>query len=380
MIDLLALEEANLLHARRHARRNQWWSQVISCMQGLRSLYEYQGRAAEWARLVEEIRPDYCTDDDQPISGREDDYCLMMDYRVNLVQEYERDFVKAAALQEKLAGLLRLQAALVLALPPDAPLDNTQRHRLQTLGVCISTLGRILGEQGNAACLEAYQESLKIFRRIGDKPSQGIIEWNLGNAYKDLSSIYDLDAAEAAFHRSLNLQAANDALGRSRCIRQIGMVHYYRFLAANNRQDAPELQLLHARAAEEQLLQALQICPKGAFADLAPVHNTLANLYTAVGQFESARDHYELDARYEEKVGNHFGAGQTRFNIAVMYARAAGREEQPSPQRAFMLRARAYAEAALRDFQQYQGRAAADEAKSQNLIDLINQALAELPQ
>jgi len=31
------------------------------CMQGLRVLYEYQGRTAEWARLVEEIRHDYCT-------------------------------------------------------------------------------------------------------------------------------------------------------------------------------------------------------------------------------------------------------------------------------------------------------------------------------
>ncbi len=35
VIGLLSLEEANLLHARRLARRNQWWSPAISCMQGL---------------------------------------------------------------------------------------------------------------------------------------------------------------------------------------------------------------------------------------------------------------------------------------------------------------------------------------------------------
>lgn len=379
-IDLLELEEANLLHARRLARRNQWWSPLIICMQGLSSLYDYHGRMAEWAKLVEEIRPEYCTDDDQPIPGREDEYSVVMDYRVNLEQDYKRDFVKATALQEKVAALLRRQAAPVLALPPDAPLDNVQRHRLRTLGVCVSTLGRILREQGNAACLEAYQESLTIFRRIGDKPSQAITEWNLGNAYKDLTPIYDLDAAEAAFQRSLDLHAASDALGRSKCIRQIGMVHVYRFLAVRNRQEEPELQLRHARAAEEQLLQALQICPKDAYADLAPVHNTLANLYAAVGQFESARDHYELDAKYEEKVGNHFGAGQTRANMAIMYVRVAEQEEQPSQQRAILLRARAYAEAALRDYQNYQGRAAAEEAKAQNLLNYINQAIAGLPQ
>ncbi len=43
VIGFLELEEANLLHARRIARRNQWWSPVTSCMQGLYVLYDYQG-------------------------------------------------------------------------------------------------------------------------------------------------------------------------------------------------------------------------------------------------------------------------------------------------------------------------------------------------
>ena len=44
VIGPLALEEANLLHARRAARRHGWWGRVTSAMQGLRVLYEYQGR------------------------------------------------------------------------------------------------------------------------------------------------------------------------------------------------------------------------------------------------------------------------------------------------------------------------------------------------
>jgi len=43
-----------------------------------------------------------------------------------------------------------------------------------------------------------------------------------------------------------------------------------------------------------------------------------------------------------------------------------------------LLRAQAYAEAALRDFKTYQGRAAADEANAQQLIAAIEQALAAL--
>ena len=44
VIAALAAEEANLLHARRLARQNGWWSPVTSTMQGLRNLYDHTGR------------------------------------------------------------------------------------------------------------------------------------------------------------------------------------------------------------------------------------------------------------------------------------------------------------------------------------------------
>ena len=124
----------------------------------------------------------------------------------------------------------------------------------------------------------------------------------------------------------------------------------------------------------------MRLCPKDALTDLAPMHLQLGNLYQEVGRLDSAREHYEQSAQYEGRAGHYFGAGRTRFNMAVMYARASEREDQLSQQRASLLRARAYAEAALRDFQQYQGRAAADEANAQRLLDAINQDLASLPQ
>lgn len=113
--------------------------------------------------------------------------------------------------------------------------------------------------------------------------------------------------------------------------------------------------------------------------DLAPIHNALGALYAEVGQVDNAREHFEQCAQYEEKTDNHFGAGRTRFNMAVIYAQAAEREDQPSQQRASLLRARAYAEAALRDYQHFQGRAVQEEAMTQGLLDDINQALVKLP-
>jgi hypothetical protein len=53
----------------------------------------------------------------------------------------------------------------------------------------------------------------------------------------------------------------------------------------------------------------------------------------------------------------------------------AGREAAPARRRDLLRRAAAYAQASLRDFQHYQGRAAADEANAQRLIEAIARAL-----
>ena len=274
----------------------------------------------------------------------------------------------------------RRQAAASLALPRRAPLNDEQRYRLRTLGVSVFMLGAILQDQGNAECLRPYQESLELDQRIGDKAAQAVDEFNLGHAYKDVPGIRDLAAAEAAYQRSLDLRDPNDVLGRSKCIKQIGMVHHERFRDARQRNEPVETLLRHAQAAQKQYLEVLRLYPKDALTDLAPLHNQLGNLYSDVGQLDNAREHFEQAAQYFEKAGNRLHAGQTRFNMALMYVRAAGSENQLSQQRASVLRAQAYAGAALRDYQHYQGRAAKDEAKAQGLLDRIDQALAKLPQ
>jgi hypothetical protein len=105
------------------------------------------------------------------------------------------------------------------------------------------------------------------------------------------------------------------------------------------------------------------------------MHSELGDLYQEVGQIEPAREHYERAAQYFEQTGNHYHAGFTRYNLALMYRDAAGRERTPARRRDLLLRAAAYAQASLRDFQHYQGRAAADEADAQGLIDAIARAL-----
>src|SRR5262249_2420488 len=162
----------------------------------------------------------------QPIPGREGRYSVVMDYRVRLARDHERELSKAARLQEKVVLLDRQRAGSVTSLPQDVPLDGEQRHLLRTLGVSLFALGQVCLQQDDAACLALYKESLAIDERIGDKSSQAADYLSLGTAYKDIGAIRDLDAAEAAYQRSLELRNPNDALGHCICIKQIGMVHH----------------------------------------------------------------------------------------------------------------------------------------------------------
>jgi len=230
-------------------------------------------------------------------------------------------------------------------------------------------------EQGSPDCVAAYEETVRHDQRIGDTAAEAIAHFNLGHAYKDLPAIRDLDAAEAAYQNALKLYATEDKLNQSGAIQQIGMVHHERFNDARQ-QNAPQAtQLAHVQTAERHYQQALALCPPTAIGDLGPMHNQLGNLYDDVGQTERAREHYEKAADYLERSGNRYGAGQVRYNLAVMYRDAAGREESAARQQDLLRRALAYAQAALRDYQFFEGRAGDMEELAQALIDLIGAAL-----
>ena len=79
---------------------------------------------------------------------------------------------------------------------------------------------------------------------------------------------------------------------------------------------------------------------------------------------------------YARQTGDRYVAMQTRFNLALTYLGAAEREASKPRQRDLLLRAQAFAEATLRQFQQDQSRAASDEAKVQRLHAAIAQAPA----
>ena len=374
IIQILALEEANLLHARCIARRHGWLRCVISAMQGLQVLYDYQGRLAEWSRLVAEITPAFCTPDDAPILGREEQFSLVMGYRVHLSRHLDRDFSRAATLQEKCVAWDRQQADSILSLPSSANLSPNQRNRIRTLGASVFALGQILMDQGNPECVAAYEETIRYTQRIRDTSIEAAVYFNLGLAYKNILAIRDLASAEAFCLKSLAEWAKNDFLNHSKTIAQIGMVYHDRFKESSQHCEQAKTVLKHFKEAELRYHQALAICPPIA---LGQIYGQLGNLYNDVEQPELAREYYEKSIRFFEQTGDQYHAGGTRFNMANMYNRAAEKEPAQTRRCDLFRRAQAYAKAALRDFQnpKYQGRLATEESKSQQLLSDIAQAL-----
>jgi tetratricopeptide (TPR) repeat protein len=404
VIDALDAEEANLLHVRELARAGGWWDAVIRAMQGIRVLYDLTGRRAEWARLVAEVVPDFVDPaTDGPLPGREAEWGLVTEYRVRLARE-DLDLEEAERLQRLRVEWNRRAAEAVVhrlaegrpgveheaARPPvsdQAPADRpdlpvpplvvklrslgspelsgSDRNQLRSLAVSLEELGHSQRERGESACVAAYTEALAVAHEIRDRQAAAICTFNLGSAFMVLPELRDLDHAESWYRRSLELHDKGDGLGRGKCIHQLGTVALERFEIAREARAPQERLLALLNEAARHYFQALELLPGNGIDDLAVTHNQLGETFQRAGYLDRAAEHYTKAIHFREAQGNRFGAGRTRYNVALTLARA-GRFAD----------AREYARAALRDFESYGARAAADLEDTRRLLAQIEEHLA----
>jgi tetratricopeptide (TPR) repeat protein len=363
LVILLNLEEANLLYARQLAQTNGWWLALMKTVQGLRTLYEHTGRRLEWARLVEEIIPhfvDPATDGSLP--GREEEWALLTEYRVELAREGQQ-WTEAERLHRARMEWARQQASSALAAPLEA-LDSTQRKTIRTLSGLFHELGQILREQGRSECVAAYEKAFTLLKRIGEKAGAAVCALNLGHAYTQIPTIRNLEKAEQWYQRSLELRDRQDRLGRSKCLTELGRVAHERFQQAQTTREPEEELRQHLNEALHCSAQALNLLPQNAVKDLAVAHNQIGNICRSAGDLDRAFLNYRETIRYEEAQGNLYGAANTRFNIALVLAQASRFDE-----------ALLYAQAALCNFKTFGDRAAADIQDTEQLIRLIEQSL-----
>ena len=363
VIAALTAEEANLLHARQLARTNGWWGRVISTMQGLRPFYDQTGRRADWARLVEEMVPDFVDPDiDGPLPGMEGNWSVFSQYRVHLAEE-ARQWEEAERLQSISVEWDRQRAAPALDLPPET-LDDEQRNVIRSLAVSLNELGAIERKLGQLRCVKSYEESLSLKEKIGERTGAAISAFNLGHAYMKLPAIRDLAKAEDWYRRSLELCDEGDRLGRSKVVDQIGIVIHERFQEAKEAGASDEQLLEYANEAIHSYQLSLELTPPDAVDSIALSHQHLGSIYDDVGHLDRALPHHREAIRYFERSGNLYAAATTRFNVAVALANV-GR----------FVEALEYADAALRNYQTFGDRAAEDIKKTQVLTAIIKEKL-----
>jgi tetratricopeptide (TPR) repeat protein len=357
----LGTEEANLRNGLTVALASELWRAAVGCLQGLNSLYGRTGRQGEWARLVEQVSPyftDPATSESRP--GRDEYATFISSYRVQIATD-ARDWATAIRLQHAAITWHRKEAAAALAAPP-AELTSLQRNELRTLAVGVDRLGEILRLQDDVGCLTHYEEALGLYRRIGAQPDEARIAVSLGNAYEEIPALRDLDLAEQWYRRSLELLADNDRFGRAICLANLGDISIKRFDDAreNAADEAALLEYLNAALRDHQ--QALSLRPTDDPEGLAVSHNQLGAIYRRADDTRQALHHYQQAINHHEDRGDVYGAGRTRYNVALLLAN----DGRPGD-------ALDYARAALHDYQRIGPGAASRIAKAQQLVAWLEQ-------
>jgi tetratricopeptide (TPR) repeat protein len=365
VISPLEAEKANLIYARQLARTHGWWDAVIGTMQGLNVLRYHRGWLAEWARLVDEIVPDFVDSaTNGPVAGREEGWRLVTTYRVRLAQE-TRQWAEAERLLQAILNRSRERAAPALQSPPET-LDDGRRDEIRWLAVDLQWLGGIVCEQDNPKCLSLSEEAYELFRRIGDNSGAGDAAFQLGTAYLDVTHIRNLEQAELWYQRSLELTDVRAPSAQSKCHMQLGAVALQRFDDAEAAKK-PEAELLgFLNSALDSYSTALKTIPSDALDDLAVTHNQLGVIYRSTGATDRALSHYRDAIRYFEDGGDVYRAATVRSGVALALADA-GR----------LADAREYALAALRNYETCGAGAAQKVEKTKQLIAVIEQDMAK---
>jgi tetratricopeptide (TPR) repeat protein len=298
VVRVLALQEANLLHAWELARRHDFPAAMISTMQGLRVLYEHQGRSLEWARLVEEVEGEFAEPSGGPREGLEAEWILLNEYRVSLARGARR--------YEHAERLQRLRVEV-----------DRRRDSLANLAASLRNLGDIRRRRGSPDCLAEYAEARELFERLGDQQSLAGLLAAIADAHCDIAEIYDLDEAEALYQQADALLARSDRVGRSQMQSWLGSVDYLRFRDGRKAGVSAEMLRPHVVAAREHFQSAARLAPGDALLLRAQTTTQLATITELLGDGRAALEWHRRALKLHEQRGDRRMIATTYLNMAI---------------------------------------------------------------
>jgi tetratricopeptide (TPR) repeat protein len=350
-------DEANLLRAMRIALGMDLADAAVSNACALLRLYLSAGRRIDMHRLLDEIGS--AIDDPitgTPLIGRETQWMEVAVYRAALARESRQweEVTRLIDIWEPMARRLSATALLKQA----TELTEEDKHRLKSLSVMFHEIAGLRMAMDDPRCANAFAEDFELSIKIHDHTGAAITAYNAGQAHLAVQSIHNVSEAERWCHLSLNLRDPRDVVGRARCHLLLARIACARADEASN-PNGPELKG-HIMAAIDWCNNALNALPLDAFAELSVAHNMAGTILSNIGRNVDAIRHYRACLTYEEQLGDVFGAGESRENIATVLLDM-GRLDQ----------AQTYALRALQDFEQIGGPAARQTHRVQELLDRI---------
>jgi tetratricopeptide (TPR) repeat protein len=315
IIDWLSAEEANLISAHRTALHERWIDEGVMILRGIQVLYEHTGRDAELFRLVSETAPSLCDPDtDLPISEDLEGGWLVV---IELLQRAARrrlDGQEAERLMRLSLEVSSRRAAAAQEIDPAKRTDVEHNH-VRSLAVDLMNLGMILYEQRRRDCVPYFEQALGLCIENGDPMGAARCAANLANAYMGIRGIKDTAEAERLLVQATELYEGNPGR-QGLCASQLAQVFLQRIEEAEPDTPIDELNRLLNEGIWWVNLAFERISPDS-IRELAGTNQVAGRLIALTGNLDVALRHFNDGIKFDEQIGDPWGAASTRFFVAL---------------------------------------------------------------
>jgi tetratricopeptide (TPR) repeat protein len=362
VVESLALYEMNLLHAYRVAIRQEWWSLVVSTMQGIQMLYQHKARWNDWRSLLRQAIPYFIEPaTNEAIPGKEKEWFRVTEYRIVLAYEDERFDIAEPLARLMVTHSKQKTGTALLKLRHEWTVDEAQD--ISDLDTALDLLGLSLRELKNSECVEIFKQGFELSLKRGDVSGCWVSAFNLGIAFQDVVQNYD--EAERWYRESLRRRRPEDKLGQSRCLNQLSIIEYRRVVDSAQNGENEGIQREHLEKSKAYCEEAYALCPKDAPAEMAAILHQSGMIHATRGEFDIAMKRWHASIKLEQEYrDNKYRAGMTRQEIAKVLLYGGKLEE-----------AHEWASVALKDFSSYGGgRAQAKVQETEQLLLTIGRS------
>lgn len=341
VMDLLAVEEANLRLALAYADRFRWRGILLDLLKALRPVYFNSRRFTAWEHLLVQLgRHFVCPETHQPVSRKD-----------RLIKDYLDLLVEACLKRDRLNQAANWQAIEVIWARSHL-MDNEKTRpgskkspsTMIDLAGSLARLAAVYRQMGSPKSIEAYSEVFQIAQQAGNQRLAVETACQIAEAYLSIPVAQNFEQTETWIQTGFELPG-QDNLQRARLTALGGKMAYEKFLKGRKANTPISNQVDYLNQSLDAHFRALDLLPEGELSEQGSLQETIGLLYLqSEGMLETAVNFYEQAMESKQQASDLPGAARTGYNLAVAL---------------FLLnefeRSRTYAQAAL---QIYEGLAA----------------------